>query len=102
MQATVQASRQRTRRGAGEVGGTAPRTLWSLRKGEGGVIAGYDDRLAEHYRVRLMEMGFHPGETVTCLQAPAFGSPKVFRVSNTVFPLDDEVASHIKLESHDT
>ncbi|MEQ8263711.1 FeoA family protein [Pseudohaliea sp.] len=80
----------------------APRSLWSLRRGEGGVIAGYDDSLAEHYRVRLMEMGFHPGETVTCLQAPAFGSPKVFRVSNTVFSLDDEVASHIKLESHDT
>jgi len=83
-------------------GSSAPRTLWSLRKGEGGVIAGYDDGLAEHYRVRLMEMGFHPGETVTCLQAPAFGAPKVFRVSNTVFSLDDEVASHIKLESHDT
>jgi Fe2+ transport system protein FeoA len=77
------------------------RSLWSLAKGEGGVIESYDDALAEHYRVRLMEMGFHPGETVTCLQAPAFRSPKVYRVSNTVFSLDDEVASHIWLEPHD-
>ena len=77
------------------------RSLWSLAKGEGGVIDSYDDALAEHYRVRLMEMGFHPGETVTCLQAPAFGSPKVYRVSNTVFSLDDEVASHIRLAPHD-
>lgn len=77
-------------------------SLWSLSKGQSGVIDSYDDALAEHYRVRLMEMGFHPGETVTCLQAPAFGAPRVYRVSNTVFSLDDEVASHIKLELYAT
>jgi len=43
----------------------------------------------------MMELGFHPGETVTCLQSPAFSAPKVFRVSNTIFSLDDEVAAHI-------
>jgi len=42
-----------------------------------------------------MELGFHPGEVVTCLQTPAFGSPKVFRVSNSIFSLDDEIASRI-------
>ncbi|MEQ8514573.1 MAG: FeoA family protein [Chromatocurvus sp.] len=48
-----------------------------------------------------MEMGFHPGETVTCLQGPAFGVPNVYRVSNTVFSLDDEVTHHINLELYD-
>ena len=72
-------------------------SLWSLRAGDSGQIAGYDDALAEHYRVRLLELGFHPGEVVYCLQAPAFGAPKVYRVANTVFSLDDEVASHIAL-----
>lgn len=60
-----------------------------------GKIQDFDTVLADNYRVRLMELGFHPGEVVTCLQTPVFGSPKVFRVANSIFSLDDEVASHI-------
>lgn len=73
-------------------------SLWSLGAGDQGQITGFDDALAENYRVRLMELGFHPGEIVACLQAPALGAPKVFRVANTVFSLDDEVAAHIRVE----
>ncbi len=73
----------------------APPTLWSLRAGERCEILAYDDALAEKYRIRLLEFGFHPGEAVTCLQSPALGAPKVYRVSNTIFSLDDEVASHV-------
>ena len=72
-------------------------SLWSLKAGDWGQISGFDDALAENYRVRLMEMGFHPGEQVSCLQAPAFGAPKVYRVANTIFSLDDEVASHVRV-----
>ena len=46
----------------------------------------------------MMEFGFHPGESVTCLHSPALGAPKVYRVSNTVFSLDDEVAAHILIK----
>lgn len=70
-------------------------SLWSLTAGAKGQISGFDSQLAENYRVRLMELGFHLGEIITCLQAPAFGSPKVFRVANSIFSLDDEVASRI-------
>ena len=70
-------------------------SLWSLSTGDRCEIVGYDNALAEKYRVRLMEFGFHPGETVACIQSLAFGAPKVYRVSNTVFSLDDEVASHV-------
>ena len=73
-------------------------SLWSLKAGEQGHITGFDTALAENYRIRMMELGFHPGELVTCLQAPAFGAPKVFRVANTIFSLDDEVAAHINIE----
>jgi len=73
----------------------SPVTLWSLRAGERCEIIAYDEGLAEPYRVRMMEFGFHPGESVTCLQSPSMGAPKVYRVSNTVFSLDDEVAVHI-------
>ena len=70
-------------------------TLWSLKAGDQCEIQSYDDALAESYRVRMLEFGFHPGESVTCLQSPSFGAPKVYRVSNTIFSLDDEVASHV-------
>ena len=73
-------------------------SLWSLRAGDRCRITGYDESLAESYRIRLMELGFHPGEAVYCLQTPALGAPKVFRVANTVFSLDDEVAAHIDVE----
>jgi Fe2+ transport system protein FeoA len=69
--------------------------LWSLRSGDSCEILGYDDALDEKYRVRLMEFGFHTGESVSCLQSLAFGAPKVYRVSNTVYSLDDEVATHV-------
>jgi ferrous iron transport protein A len=39
-----------------------------------------------------MEFGFHQGEAVTCLLRPGFGAPRVYRVSNTVFSLDVEIA----------
>ena len=72
-------------------------SLWSLGAGDRCEILGYDDALADKYRVRLMEFGFHPGESVACVQSLAFGAPKIYRVSNTIFSLDDEVASHIRV-----
>jgi Fe2+ transport system protein FeoA len=71
--------------------------LWTLARGQCAAIDGFDDALREEYRVRLMELGFHPGERVSCLQAPALGAPRVYRVANTVFSLDDEVANHVRV-----
>jgi len=78
-------------------------SLWSLKTGDHCEILGYDNALDDKYRIRLMEFGFHPGETVSCLQSLAFGAPKVYRVSNTVYSLDDEVAAHVlvKMTSSD-
>ena len=70
-------------------------SLWSLEAGQECEIVAYDDALADQYRIRLMEFGFHVGERVKCLHSPAFGAPKVYQVSNTIFSLDDEVAGHI-------
>lgn len=70
-------------------------TLWSLNSGDSCEILGFDDALDAKYRICLMEFGFHPGESVSCLQSLAFGAPKVYRVSNTVYSLDDEVATHV-------
>ena len=73
-------------------------SLWALPAGGRGEIRGFDDSLAEGYRIRLLELGFHPGEAVYCLQSPALGAPRVYRVANTVFALDDEVAARILLD----
>ena len=72
-------------------------SLWTLKAGERCEILGYDQVLPENYRTRMMEFGFHPGETVVCVQSVAFGAPKVYRVSNTIFSLDEEVADHIQV-----
>ena len=70
-------------------------SLWSLQAGQQCRILHFDESLAESYRIRMMELGFHPGEVVSCVQSPALSAPKVYRVSNTIFSLDDEVAAHI-------
>jgi Fe2+ transport system protein FeoA len=70
-------------------------SLWSLARGEAGIIEDFDDALPDRYRNRLMELGFHPGERVSCLQAPALGAPRVYRVSNSTFSLDDEIARYL-------
>ena len=70
-------------------------SLWSLQTGDRCEILGYDSHIDEKYRIRLMEFGFHPGESVSCLHSLAFGAPKVYRVSNTIYSLDDEVAAHV-------
>lgn len=72
-------------------------SLWTLTRGQCGAIDGFDEALQEAYRIRLMELGFHPGELVSCLQAPALGAPKVYRVANTVFSLDDQIATHVRV-----
>lgn len=73
--------------------------LWSLPPSGQGIVVAFDETLPEAYRIRLMELGFHPGECVTCLLSPGFGAPKVYRVSNTVFSLDAEIADKVFLAS---
>ena len=72
-------------------------SLWAIKAGDRCEILGYDDILPDNYRTRMMEFGFHPGETVSCVHSVAFGAPKVYRVSNTIFSLDEEVADHIQV-----
>jgi Fe2+ transport system protein FeoA len=71
--------------------------LWDLPCGQAGVIDGFDEALPPAYRTRLMELGFHPGERVRCLQAPALGAPRVYLIANTTFSLDDEIARCLRI-----
>ncbi|MBF8269106.1 MAG: ferrous iron transport protein A [Gammaproteobacteria bacterium] len=73
------------------------KTLWELMQGEKCLVQGFSQALDESYRVRLMELGFHPGEQVTCVQVPRLGAPKLYRVNNTIYSLDDSVATLVDI-----
>ena len=74
-------------------------SLWSMRSGDTGIIEDFLDSLPENFRIRLSELGFHPGETVHCVKAPALGAPKLYRLNNTTFSLDKEIASQVQLKA---
>jgi ferrous iron transport protein A len=73
-------------------------SLWNLRAGDSGCITGFGPDIGDNYRGRLLELGFHPGEIVLCVQSPGLGAPRAYRLSNTVYALDDEVARHVLIE----
>lgn len=72
-------------------------SLWALDKGAFGTIIGFEPAMPDGYCSRLTEMGFHIGESVTCLLRPPFGCPRVYRVSNTVYSLEKDLAASIRV-----
>ena len=74
------------------------KTLWDLNQGDNCVVSNFGDELEEHYGVRLMELGFHPGEVVSCELSPSLGAPKLYRVNNTIYSLDDQIARLVKIK----
>ncbi len=72
-------------------------TLWQLQKGARAVIVDFCKTMPAEYSGRLGEMGFHRGESVICLLRPGFGCPRVYRVSNTVYSLDRDLAAGIRV-----
>jgi ferrous iron transport protein A len=70
-------------------------TLFDLRRGEAGVVQGFD--LPVDDARRLMELGFLPGATVTAgLSAPG-GDPKVFQVDGSEIALRGETTRKMKI-----
>jgi Fe2+ transport system protein FeoA len=63
-----------------------------------GVLVGFDPALSDRYRGRLQEFGFYVGEPVCCQQSTGFGAPRVYRVSNATYSLDQELAEHILVQ----
>ena len=63
-----------------------------------GVLMGFDPALSDRYRGRRQEFGFHLGEQVCCQHRTGFGAPRVYRVSNATYSLDQELAEHILVQ----
>ena len=72
-----------------------PCTLWDLPLNTPAELIGFTETLSARYRGRLQEFGFHSGEEISCQQQPGFGAPRVFRVSNATYCLDQELAEQV-------
>jgi Fe2+ transport system protein FeoA len=73
-------------------------SLWALPMNTSGVLVGFGPALSDRYRGRLQEFGFHLGEQVCCQHRTGFGAPRVYRVSNATYSLDQELAEHILVQ----
>ncbi|MEM1435831.1 MAG: FeoA family protein [Pseudomonadota bacterium] len=70
-------------------------TLWSLREGEAATIDRFAPSLNPVWLRRLKELGFTSGEEVTCVTAPRFGAPRVYRVGATFFSVESQIAEQL-------
>jgi ferrous iron transport protein A len=73
------------------------RRLSDLREGESAVIDNIE--LPADMSVRLMELGFLPGATVTAAWAAPGGDPRVFRVDGSEIALRRETAVRLTLKT---
>lgn len=72
-------------------------TLWDLKKGQSCELVDFNKALDSRYQERILELGFRPKTTIRCLKTPSFGAPKVYQISNSVFSLEDTIASFINV-----
>lgn len=72
--------------------------LWQLNKGQRATIVGYAPEIAPNIRVRLTELGFREGARVDCTLKPRLGAPRFYRVANSVYSLERDVAHLIRVE----
>jgi ferrous iron transport protein A len=72
------------------------RKLADLREGEAGVIERIE--LPEDLALRLMELGFLPGTTITAARCAPGGDPRVFRVDGSEVALRKDTAAHLILK----
>ena len=76
---------------------TAPalcvRRLADLLEGEAGVLESID--LPADFALRLMELGFIPGMSVTAARCAPGGDPRVFRVDGSEIALRRETAAQL-------
>lgn len=73
--------------------------LWQMSQGETRVITGFAEQLPAAYKKRLTELGFRAGASILCTMAPRLGAPKLFKVANSVYSLEKELAAHIHTQT---
>lgn len=74
-------------------------SLWQMTRGSRCVVTGFDDTIKANIRLRLEELGFKKGALVTCSMAPRLGAPKLYKVANSVYSLEKNLAEMVRTES---
>ena len=75
-------------------------TLWDMPKKTSALVEKLDEELTLTIQIRLNEMGFVPGELLTCMKRSPFGGPLVVQIQDCVFSLDQQLASQICVYNH--
>ncbi len=73
--------------------------LWELPEHACGVIQSYDSNLPNSSLQRLRDLGFAEGEGVECIQRLPLGGPRVYRMGDSVFSLDRDIAIAVKVRT---
>ncbi|MBX7149931.1 ferrous iron transport protein A [bacterium] len=71
--------------------------LWSLLENSQTLITALSDEIPAAYRQRLNELGFHPNEKITCVRVTPAGNPRLYRVGDSVYSLEKEIAVAIEV-----
>lgn len=74
------------------------KNLWELKKLSSGKILSLCETAAPNECVRLHELGLITGQEITCLKASPFKGPRIYKVSDSIFSLAQEVANKIMIE----
>lgn len=73
-------------------------TVWNMHIGNSATIESID-HCSDLFTKRLSELGLFKGAKLTCVKALPFHGPKVYQLSDSIFSLDQELASKIKISS---
>ena len=74
-------------------------TLWDMPKNSNAKIIGLNNALIASLQLRLNEMGFVPGEILTCMKRSPFSGPLVVQIQDCVYSLDKQLAEHIQVDA---
>jgi Fe2+ transport system protein FeoA len=72
-------------------------TLWNLPAGASCKIRQIKSGLPDAFNLRLADLGFQPGETVYSVITTSLGAPRLFRIDNSIYSLDDSIAMSIDI-----
>lgn len=77
------------------------RTLWDLKVNESARVDGFVAGLEPLYEKRLCDLGLELGTQVICVRVAPFGGPKTYRIEDSIFSFDAELAAHVSVSKED-
>ena len=73
-------------------------TLWELKRYEKAFIKGFSEKMPEAYAIRLRELGFDQGVSISCERIAILGGPRTYQLGDSIFSLDKDIGSLVEVE----